>query len=153
MKDRDMKTYNHMAFSVMLPDDWQDDSDPVERAITLASGDGQDKLTISILRFADGISKDQAMNTFKDYLEECRNKEVKKSGEQLKLTDTDIKDEGQFMFSRYGGFDASTNRRFVTLITAEKGKLLNFHLETSEDSSDEHINELSSMIFESVEVN
>ena len=142
-----------MAFNVTVPDDWQDDSDPIDRAITLASGDGQDKLTINIMRFADGISKDQALTTFQHYLEDCRNNEMKKSGDQLKLTDTEIKDEGTYMFSRFGGFDPATNRRFVTLITAEKGKLLNFHLESSENSSDDHINDLSSLIFESVEVN
>src|SRR5690606_24724378 len=151
MKDRDMKTYNHMAFNVTVPDDWQDDSD--DRGIVLVSGDGQDTLTVSIMRFADGITKDQAMSTFRDYLEDRRNSEMKKAGDQLKLTDTEIKDEGTYMFSRFGGFDAATNRRFVTLVTAEKGKLLSFHLETSEENSDEHINDLSWLIFESIEVN
>ena len=147
-----MKTYSHMAFNVTVPDDWQDDTAPEDRTITLASGDGQDKLFITLMRFADGITKDQAMTTFQHYLEDRRSAEMKKSGDQMKLTDVDIKDEGNYMFSRYGGFDPATNRRFVTLITAEKGKLLSFQLET-EDSSDEHINELSSSIFESVEVN
>lgn len=152
MKDRDMKTYNHMAFNVTVPLDWQDDTAPEDRTITLASGDGQEKLVITIMRFADGITKDQAMTTFQHYLEDCRNGEMKRSGDQMKLTDVEIKDEGNYMFSRYGGFDPATNRRFVTLITAEKGKLLNFKLETSE-GSDEDINELSSKIFESIEVN
>jgi hypothetical protein len=147
-----MKTYNHMAFNVTVPPDWQDDTAPEDRNITLVSEDGKDKLFITIMRFADGITKDQAMTTFQHYLEERRNAEMKKSGDQMKLTDVDIKDEGEFMFSRYGGFDAATNRRFVTLITAEKGKLLNFQLET-EDTSDEYVNQLSSTIFESVEVN
>ena len=147
-----MKTYNHMAFNVTVPDDWQDDTAPEDRTITLASEDGQDKLHITLMRFADGITKDQAMTTFQHYLEDRRNAEMKKSGDQMKLTDVDIKDEGNYMFSRYGGVDPATNRRFVTLITAEKGKLLTFQLETT-DSSDEHINELSSSIFESVEVN
>lgn len=146
-----MKIYNHMAFNVTLPDDWQDDTDPMDRAITLASGDGQDKLLITIMRFADGVTKDQAMTTFQNYLEECRNGDMKKSGDQAKLTDVEVKDEGAYMFSRYGGFDPSTNRRFVTLLTAEKGKLLKFQLETAE-GSDEYINDLSSSIFESVEV-
>lgn len=147
-----MKTYNHMAFNVTVPDDWQDDSDPLDRNITLASGDGQDKLIVTIMRFADGVTKDQAMTTFQHYLEDCRSGEMKKSGDQVKLTDVEVKDEGNYMFSRYGGFDPATNRRFVTLLTAEKGKLLNFQLETSE-GSDEYINELSSSIFESIEVN
>lgn len=147
-----MKTYNHMAFNVMVPLDWQDDTGPEDKTITLASEDGNDKLTVSIMRFADGITKDQAVTTFQHYLEECRKQEMKKSGDQVKLTEVDVTDEDNYMFSRYGGFDPSTNQRFVTLITAEKGKLLNFKLE-SKESSDEYLNELSSVIFESVEVN
>lgn len=146
-----MKIYNHMAFNVTVPDDWQDDSDPMDRAITLASEDGQDKLVITIMRFAEGVTKDQALTTFQNYLEDCRSNDMKKLGDQLKLTEVDVKDEGAYMFSRYGGFDPATNRRFVTLLTAEKGKLLRFQLETAE-GSDEHINDLSSSIFESVEV-
>lgn len=147
-----MKTYSHMAFNVTVPLDWQDETGPEDKTITLASADGQDKLTISIMRFADGITKEQAMTTFQHYLEDCRNREVKNSGGGMKLTDVDVNDQGAYMFTRYGGFDPSNNRRFVTLITAEKGKLLHFQLETTDDS-DEYLNELSSTIFESIEVN
>lgn len=67
------------------------------------------------------------------------------------LTDTNVDDGGDYLFTKYGGHEKAIDRRFIALIPAEKYKLFTFYVEST-GSNDSHTNDLAARTFDSIEV-
>ncbi len=146
-----MKTYGHSAFSVAVPLDWEETPDSNDETIILRSKNGKDQLTISVMYFKPGTKREEVKKSFERYLETRREAERTETKGKAMLTDAKITDKGEYLFTKYGGYEKSSDRRFIALVTAENGKLLTFYVESLR-TSDEHTNQLAAEIFNSAEI-
>ena len=146
-----MKTYRHADFSVTVPFDWEETKKSNDETVILISKNGKDQITISVMYFKPDIKKEEVKKSFQRYLEARRNAEKTETGGKVVLTDAKVTDNNEYLFTKYGGYEKSRDRRFIALVTAEKGKLLTFYVESLK-TSDEHTNTLAAEIFDSVEI-
>jgi hypothetical protein len=146
-----MKIFRHSAFSVSVPLDWDEKSESNDETIILSSKDGKDQLTVSVMFFKPGTNKSEIKKSFERYVQARRQAEREEAKGSLMLTDAPINDKGEYLFTKYGGYEKSSDRRFIALVTTENGKLLTFYVE-SLGTSDDHTNNLASEIFNSAEI-
>ena len=146
-----MKTYRHSVFSVSVPMDWEEKRESNDETVILNSKNGKDQLTISVMHFKPGTKKEDLKKSFERHLVARHQAEKVEAKGKVMLTDAKINDNGDFLYSKYGGYEKSIDRRFIALVTAEKGKLFTFYVE-SIGTSDEYTNNIAAEIFNSVEV-
>lgn len=146
-----MKTFLHSDFSVSVPADWEETRDSNDETIVLASQNGKDRLTISVMYFKAGVKKDDIKKSFINYLEARRKAELAETNGKVTLTDAKVNDGGDYLFTKYGGYEKAIDRRFIALITAEKLKLFTFYVEST-GANDSYVNDLAAKTFDRIEV-
>lgn len=144
-----MKTFRHSDFSVSVPVDWEVARDSSDETVGLVSKNGRDRLTISVMYFKAGVHNEDIKRSFSNYLEARRKAEIAETNGNVMLTDAKVNDGGDYLFTKYGGYEKAVDRRFIALITAEKLKLFTFYVEST-GTNDSHVNELAAKVFDSV---
>lgn len=96
-------------------------------------------------------AKAEQRKAFERYLEIRLDAEKAEAKGNLMLTKPQVREQEHHLFTKFGGYEKGTDRRFIALITMEKGKLLTFYVE-SLATSDDHVNALASQIFDGIEV-
>lgn len=146
-----MKTFHHSDFSVSVPIDWEETRDSNDETVVLTSQNGKDRLTISVMYFKAGVKNDDIRKSFGNYLEARRKAEISETNGKITLTEAIVNDGGDYLFTKYGGYEKAIDRRFIALITAEKLKLFTFYVEST-GTNDSHVNDLAAKTFDSIEV-
>ncbi len=101
--------------------------------------------------FKAGVKKDDIKKSFINYLEARRKAELAETNGKVTLTDAKVNDGGDYLFTKYGGYEKAIDRRFIALITAEKLKLFTFYVEST-GANDSYVNDLAAKTFDRIEV-
>jgi len=144
-----MKHIVKKTFTIDLPSDWKETNESSDETPIYESIDGADQLTVSIMQTKQGLSHEELKETFRQLVETRRKTENELSSGQTKLSDYQIKDDGDSLRTNFVGFEKAYDRRFINLILCEHGKLISFYLESS-GTSDERLNSLAKSIFNSI---
>lgn len=150
-KEVQTKTYRHADFSVRVPFDWEEPTMSTDETVVLESKNKKASMTISVMHIEDGIEKAELKAAFMKFVQTRRNAEKEAATENVFLTEANVVDKGHMLYTKFGGYEKGADRQFIALITAERGKLLTFYIESVE-TTDGYVNNLAANVFNSIEV-